>query len=58
MERMLFTFSDALHPNHFILIDIMHNLVHLYAAKKSLTRPEKERKIQLCFNVMDILGIM
>jgi hypothetical protein len=32
--------------------------VHLYAAKKKLTRPEKERKIQLCFNVIDILGIV
>ena len=35
----------------------MHNLVHLYAAKKTLTRPEKERKIQICFNVIDVLGM-
>jgi hypothetical protein len=48
LEEMLFHFSKLLHPNHYILIDIMHNLVHLYAAKKVLTRPEKERKIQLC----------
>ena len=30
--------------------------MHLYAAKKTLTRPEKERKIQICFNVIDVLG--
>ena len=36
-------------------IDIMHNLVHLYAAKASLSRPEKERKIQLCNKVLDVL---
>ena len=57
MERMLHSFSNVLHPNHYILIDIMHNLVHLYAAKKTLTRPEKERKIQICFNVIDVLGM-
>ena len=33
----------------------MHNLVHLYAAKASLSRPEKERKIQLCNKVLDVL---
>lgn len=33
----------------------MHNLVHLYAAKKVLTRPEKERKIQLCVIVLETL---
>ena len=33
----------------------MHNLVHLYAAKVSLSRPEKERKIQLCNKVLDVL---
>ena len=33
----------------------MHNLVHLYAAKKALSRPEKERKIQLCVTVIESL---
>ena len=33
----------------------MHNLVHLYAAKVLLSRPEKERKIQLCNKVLDVL---
>ena len=50
LEEMLFHYSDLLHPNHYILIDIMHNLVHMYAAKATLTRPEKERKIQLCLS--------
>jgi len=27
LEEMLFQFSKLLHPNHYILIDIMHNLV-------------------------------
>ena len=27
LEEMLFHFSKLLHPNHYILIDIMHNLV-------------------------------
>ena len=53
---MLYHFAKLLHPNHYILIDIMHNLVHLYAAKKVLTRPEKERKIQLCLTVMETLS--
>jgi hypothetical protein len=55
LEEMLYHFSNLLHPNHYILIDIMHNLVHLYAAKKILTRPEKERKIQLCVIVLETL---
>ena len=55
LEEMLFHFSNLLHPNHYILIDIMHNLVHLYAGKKDLTRPEKERKIQLCVMVLETL---
>ena len=55
LEEMLYHFSNLLHPNHYILIDIMHNLVHLYAAKKVLTRPEKERKIQLCVIVLETL---
>ncbi len=33
----------------------MHNLVHVYAAKANLTRPEKERKVQLCTKVLDVL---
>lgn len=55
LEEMLFHFSQLLHPNHFILVDLMHNLVHLYAARKILTRPEKERKIQLCTMVLETL---
>ena len=55
LEEMLFHFSNVLHPNHCILIDLMHNLVHLYAAKKVLSRPEKERKIQLCVIVLETL---
>ena len=27
LEEMLFHFSKLLHPNHYILVDIMHNLV-------------------------------
>ena len=50
LEEMLYHYQNLLHPNHYILIDIMHNLVHLYAAKAVLTRPEKERKIQLCLS--------
>ena len=53
---MLFHYSELLHPSHYILVDIMHNLVHLYAGQESLTRPEKERKIQLCLTVLDTLG--
>ncbi len=57
LEEMLFHFEKIFHPNHYILVDIKHNLVHLYASKPSpLTRPEKERKIQLCLSVLDVLG--
>lgn len=55
LEEMLYHFSSLLHPNHYIIIDIMHNLVHLYAAKPNLSRPEKERKIQLCVTVLETL---
>ena len=42
---MLFHYQKLLHPNHFILTDIAHNLIHLYAAKApDLKRPEKERQ--------------
>ena len=30
--------------------------VHVYAGKTVLTRPEKERKIQLCVAVLETLG--
>lgn len=53
---MLFHYQKLLHPNHYILVDIMHNLVHMYASKEVLTRPEKERKIQLCQSVIETLG--
>lgn len=56
LEEMLYHYQDLLHPNHYILIDIMHNLIHLYTAKNQLSRPEKERKIQLCLIVLDVLG--
>ncbi len=75
LEEMLFHFDKIFHPNHYILVDIMHNLVHLYAARtaspsspsasrapggssssSALSRPEKERKVQLCLHVLDVLG--
>ncbi len=56
LEEMYFHFQNIFHPNHYILVDLMHNLVHLYTAKPQLTRPEKERKIQLCFLVLDVLS--
>lgn len=56
MEEMLFHYQKLLHPNNYLIMDIMHNLVHIYAGKESLTRPEKERKIQLCHIVLDVLG--
>lgn len=55
LVEMLYHFFSLLHPNYYIIIDIMHNLVHLYAAKKALSRPEKERKIQLCVTVLEML---
>jgi len=30
--------------------------VHVYAGKSILSRPEKERKIQLCISVLETLG--
>lgn len=56
MEEMLFHYQKLLHPNNYLIMDIMHNLVHIYAGKETLTRPEKERKIQLCHIVLDVLG--
>ncbi|XP_040575619.1 SET domain-containing protein SmydA-8 isoform X1 [Lepeophtheirus salmonis] len=56
LEEMLYHYQKLLHPNHYIVIDIMHNLIHGYAAKETCTRPEKERKIQLCMSVLETLG--
>jgi hypothetical protein len=58
VEEMLFRFSHQLHPNHYILLEMEHSLVHVYGNQPKLTRPEKERKIQLCHHVLEILGLV
>jgi hypothetical protein len=34
----------------------LNEQVHVYAGKSVLSRPEKERKIQLCISVLETLG--
>ena len=41
-------------PSHGFVVSALQ--VHVYAGKPVLTRPEKERKIQLCISVLETLG--
>lgn len=56
LEELLYKHSSSLHPNHYILVEMEHSLVHAYASLPTLTRPQKERKIQLSHHVLEILG--
>ena len=48
---------SLLHPRHYLVIELMHSLVFAYTAKERLTRPEMERKVQLCSQVLQVRSI-
>ena len=57
MEKMIFHLLEEtlLHPQHYIVIELSHSLIFAYN-KKSLSRPEMDRKVQLCQQVLAVLG--
>ena len=53
-ERILFKYSQRLHPQNYILIDIKMKLAQIYGnyapyKLADLSKPFMERKIQVCY---------
>ena len=59
MEEMLYHLLNQtiLHPQHYIVIELSHSLIFAYS-KPDLTRPQMDRKIQLCQQVLAVLGVV
>ena len=60
-ERVLHKLSSKLHPNNHIMIDLKQKLGVLYGniehySMVTMSRPSKQRKMQLCLDVMDCLA--
>jgi len=60
LEEAIYVYGEktALHQNHYLVLELCHTLIHKYAARgmsKTLTRPEHDRKVQLCRHVLDVL---
>ena len=45
---------SLLHPQHYLVIELMHSLAIAYSSRHSLTRPQQERKVQLCSQVLQV----
>ena len=63
LERILHEYSTRLHPQHYILVDVKMKLAQIlgnYAPYQltTLSRPLKERKIQLCQEVLEVISIV
>jgi len=60
LEELLWRLSDGtiLHPQHYIILELSHSLIFAYKSSDavSLTRPQMDRKIQLCHLVLNVLG--
>lgn len=62
-ERVLHLLSHQLHPGHYILLDVKQNLGMILGnckpyLIKNLSRPLKERKVQVCQDVLDTLSCL
>ena len=59
MEEMIHHLltSTILHPQHYVLIELSHSLIFAYS-KPGLTRPQMDRKVQLCHQVLAVLGVV
>ena len=60
-ERVIHQLSSLLHPYNHLLIDVKQKLALLYGniaqySMVNMSRPAKQRKVQLCLEVMDCLG--
>ena len=56
LEELLYRLGDGtiLHPRHYIILEISHSLVFAYNSRKTLTRPQMDRKIQLCRHILSV----
>ena len=45
---------SLLHPQHYLVIELMHSLAIAYSSRDRLTRPQQERKVQLCSQVLQV----
>ena len=56
LEELLYRLGDGtiLHPCHYIILEISHSLVFAYSSHKNITRPQMDRKIQLCRLVLSV----
>ena len=58
LEELLWRLSDntILHPRHYIILELSHSLIFAYKSSDavSLTRPQMDRKIQLCHLVLSV----
>jgi hypothetical protein len=60
-ERVLHQLSSQLHPYNHLMIDVKQKLALLYGnigqySMVNMGRPAKQRKVQLCMEVMECLG--
>ena len=60
-ERILHQLSTVLHPYNYLMINVKQKLAMLYGnipqySLASMTRPAKQRKIQLCQDVIDCMS--
>jgi len=61
-ERTIHALSPILHPNNWLMVQLKQELGLLYGSSvnlwSNLSRPAKERKVQLCQQVVDVLSIV
>ena len=61
-ERTIHALSPILHPNNWLMVQLKQELGLLYGSAgnlwSNLSRPAKERKVQLCQQVVDVLSIV
>ena len=60
-ERVLHQMSSQLHPYNYLMIDVKQKLALLYGniaqySMVTMGRAAKQRKVQLCMDVLDCLG--
>jgi hypothetical protein len=59
-ERVIHALAPALHPHHHLLLELKAELASLYGRPPlgwaALPRPAKERKVQVCHEVLAVLG--
>ena len=62
-ERYLKRYESQLHPNHFLLTSVRHQLIHLYGhdvrfSLPSLSNELLERKVDLCQSLLTLANIL